>query len=35
VSVILLSYFLLGERITTNEWVGIVLIAVGLYVCTR
>ena len=35
VSVILLSYFLLGERITANEWIGIGLIAAGLYVCIR
>ena len=35
VSVILLSYFLLGERIAANEWMGIALIAAGLYVCTR
>ena len=35
VSVILLSYFLLGERIAANEWLGIGLIAAGLYVCVR
>ena len=35
VSVILLSYFLLGKRITANEWIGIGLITAGLYVCMR
>jgi drug/metabolite transporter (DMT)-like permease len=35
VSVILLSYFLLGERIGATQWLGIGLIAAGLFVCTR
>jgi drug/metabolite transporter (DMT)-like permease len=35
VSVILLSYFLLGEHIAVNEWAGIALIGAGLFVCTR
>lgn len=35
VSVILLSFFILGERITPNEWAGIGLIGLGLFVCTR
>jgi drug/metabolite transporter (DMT)-like permease len=35
VSVILLSFFLLGEQISTNEWIGIALIGAGLYVCAR
>ncbi len=35
VSVILLSHFLLGERIAANEWMGIAMIAVGLYICMR
>jgi drug/metabolite transporter (DMT)-like permease len=35
VSVILLSFFFLGERITPNEWAGIGLIGLGLFVCTR
>jgi drug/metabolite transporter (DMT)-like permease len=35
VSVILLSYFLLGEHIAANEWIGIALIGAGLFVCAR
>jgi drug/metabolite transporter (DMT)-like permease len=35
VSVILLSYFVLGERIASNEWLGMALIALGLFVCAR
>jgi uncharacterized membrane protein len=31
----LLSYFFLGERIAMNEWIGIVMIAVGIFICTR
>jgi drug/metabolite transporter (DMT)-like permease len=35
VSVILLSYFFLSERIAVNEWIGIALIVVGIFVCMR
>ena len=35
VSIILLSYFLLGEQIARNQWIGIALIGLGLFVCTR
>lgn len=35
VCIILLSYFLLGEHISTNQWAGIALIGLGLFVCTR
>lgn len=35
VSIILLSYFLLGEKIAVNQWIGITLIAAGLFFCSR
>ncbi|HEX6834128.1 MAG TPA: EamA family transporter [Rudaea sp.] len=35
VSVILLSVFFFGEKMTTNECIGIVLIALGLFACSR
>lgn len=35
VCIILLSYFLLGEQISMNQWIGIALIGIGLFVCTR
>jgi len=35
VSIILLSYFLLGEQIARNQWIGIAPIALALFVCTR
>jgi drug/metabolite transporter (DMT)-like permease len=35
VCIILLSYFLLGEQISANQWAGIALIGLGLFVCTR
>ncbi len=33
VCIILLSYFLLGEQISMNQWIGIALIGLGLFVC--
>ncbi len=35
VSIILLSYLILGEHISTTQWFGIALIGLGLFVCTR
>lgn len=35
VCIILLSYFLLGEQISANQWAGIALIGLGLFVCAR
>lgn len=35
VSVIALSFFFFGEQISTNQWIGIALIALGLFVCSR
>jgi len=35
VAVIMLAALLLDERISVNQWLGIALIAVGLFVCTR
>lgn len=35
VCVILLSIFFFGEKITTGESVGIALIALGLFACSR
>jgi len=35
VSVILLSYLALGERIAPNEWLGIGMIGLGLFICAR
>lgn len=33
--VIALAAWLLGEHVTTNQWLGIALIATGLFVSTR
>jgi len=35
VAVIALAAVLLGETISTPQWIGIALIAAGLFVCTR
>jgi len=35
VAVIVLAALLLGEAVSTNQWIGIALIAAGLFVCTR
>lgn len=35
VSVILLAALLLGEQISTNQWIGMAMIAAGIFICTR
>lgn len=35
VAVIALAAMLLGEQVTTNQWIGMTLIGIGLFVCTR
>ena len=35
VVVIALAALLLGEQVTSNQWIGIALIALGLFICSR
>jgi len=35
VAVIALAALLLGEHVTPNQWIGIVLIGAGLFVCAQ
>ena len=35
VAVIALAALLLGEHVTANQWIGIVLIGIGLFVCAQ
>ena len=35
VAVIVLAAVVLGEQVTSSQWLGIALIGLGLFVCTR
>jgi drug/metabolite transporter (DMT)-like permease len=35
VAVIALAAFVLGENVTSNQWIGMALIGIGLFVCAR